>query len=76
MLFRQDYGFTPLAMELSDEVHHILQDVFRKYVGMGCSPRDVGYIITSQIPLVDMEFRKPYNSNLSIKVKEKSNGNY
>lgn len=61
MLFREDYGYTPLAAELSDEAHHTLRELFRKYVKMGCSPRDIGYIITSQVPLIDMEFRWPYN---------------
>lgn len=70
-LFRSDFGMTELAGRLTDDVHMSLQRIFKRYVEMGCSPRDVGYIVMTQVPLVDMEFRRPYNLGNKIKVTPK-----
>lgn len=43
--FNEDWRYEPDATQLDDEVHLVLLPIFKKYISMGYSPREIHYLI-------------------------------
>ena len=54
-LFDKDEHFTELGSDLDMETHRAIRDIFANYVELGCSIREIEYIMKGAILDISLE---------------------
>lgn len=52
-LYNKDWRYTDVASTIDQEVNKALEPVFKKYMELGCSPRELSHVMGAAI--IDLE---------------------